>query len=152
MSGFVPACEPSGCTGSDHGKVDHAEDTPDALIRIVDAHMWRILAVGEDPVEVIAELQYELIESPSQETAESAGRLYLLFADLGDIVDGWPVDYGTATEMVAQREIRDAARDWLEAVRTADDVPLYLERWVARSMALPASEGGRLVFRRQRED
>lgn len=78
--------------------------------------------------------------------AEWGGGLYVLLAGLGDIVDGWPVDYGAATEMIAQREIRGAAWDWLEAVRTANAVQSYLECWVARGRALPVSENGRLVF------
>lgn len=117
-------------------------DIPAALLLAMNAHMWRILRLGEDPVEVVAGLGYELTVPPWMETVEYAGGLYHLFADLGDIVDGWPVGYGAATEMIAQREIRDAAWDWLEMVRTAPDVESYLERWEARGLALPASEEG----------
>ncbi|MFF5081693.1 hypothetical protein ACFY36_31980 [Actinoplanes sp. NPDC000266] len=70
---------------------------PAALTHVVDAYMWRVLEAAEDPVEVVAELQYELTEPPSRETAEQAGRLYLLFANLGDIADGGPVS-GRETE------------------------------------------------------
>ena len=136
-----PAGRPSGRI-SDHGQMSDAGDIPAALLLTMDLHMWRILRSAEDPVEVVAELGYELTAPALMNSVECAGRLYVLFADLGDIVDGWPVDYGAATEMIAQREIRDAAWDWLEAVRTAQDVESYLGRWAARGMALRVSEEG----------
>lgn len=120
----------------------NVEDMSASLLLTVNRHMWRILRSTEDVVEVVAELCSELTVPSWMETVEYAGRLYVLFADIGDIVDGWPVHYGAATEMIAQREIRDAAWDWLAVVRTAQDVHSYLERWEARGSALPAAEEG----------
>lgn len=116
---------------SDHDDVSAADDVPGALISVIDSLMWRILKGHEDPVELVAEVSGEFLQ-PSWAEVAHAGGLYRLFAELGDIVDGWPVSYGEATEMVAQREIRDAAWDWLETVRTAGAMESFLERWEAR--------------------
>ncbi|MFU8876376.1 hypothetical protein, partial [Micromonospora sp. SL4-19] len=49
-----------------------------------------------------------------------------------DIVDGYPVDYGTDAETIAVRETRVAARDWLGIPRTVEGMEHYLQRWDAR--------------------
>ncbi|MCI4061193.1 hypothetical protein MRQ36_00835 [Micromonospora sp. R77] len=51
--------------------------------------------------------------------------------------------YGSGTEMIAQREIRDAAWDWLSIPRNADGIRTYVDRWTARMAALSTIEGGR---------
>jgi hypothetical protein len=45
--------------------------------------------------------------------------------------------------MIAQREIRDAAWDWLSIPRNADGMKTYVDHWTARIAALPTTEGGR---------
>ncbi|RAO46101.1 hypothetical protein GAR06_02965 [Micromonospora saelicesensis] len=108
--------------------------------------MYRVLKGAEDSVLVIGELMGALTE-PNAEVSEvsegSVGRLYPLFGDLSDIVDGFPFDYGDGTEMIAQREIRDDAWDWLTTARNADGLKAYVDRWIARSAALPTIEDGR---------
>ncbi|WP_433261547.1 hypothetical protein ACQPWR_20340 [Micromonospora vinacea] len=117
-----------------------------AVIELVDEHMYRVLKGAEDSVLVIGELMGALTE-PNAEVSEisegSVGKLYPLFGDLSDIVDGFPFDYGDGTEMIAQREIRDAAWDWLTTVRNADGLKTYVDRWIARGAALPTIEDGR---------
>jgi hypothetical protein len=117
-----------------------------AVIELVDEYMYRVLKGAEDSVLVIGELMGALTE-PNAEVSEvsegSVGRLYPLFGDLSDIVDGFPFDYGDGTEMIAQREIRDAAWDWLTTARNADGLKAYVDRWIARSAALPTIEDGR---------
>ncbi|WP_112678432.1 hypothetical protein [Micromonospora saelicesensis] len=117
-----------------------------AVIELVDEHMYRVLKGAEDSVLVIGELMGALTE-PNAEVSEisegSVGKLYPLFGDLSDIVDGFPFDYGDGTEMIAQREIRDAAWDWLTTARNADGLKAYVDRWIARSAALPTIEDGR---------
>ncbi|WP_146758606.1 hypothetical protein [Micromonospora saelicesensis] len=117
-----------------------------AVIELVDEYMYRVLKGAEDSVLVIGELMGALTE-PNAEVSEvsegSVGRLYPLFGDLSDIVDGFPFDYGDGTEMIAQREIRDDAWDWLTTARNADGLKAYVDRWIARSAALPTIEDGR---------
>ncbi|WP_146755458.1 hypothetical protein [Micromonospora saelicesensis] len=117
-----------------------------AVIELVDEYMYRVLKGAEDSVLVIGELMGALTE-PNAEVSEvgegSVGSLYPLFGDLSDIVDGFPFDYGDGTQMIAQREIRDAAWDWLTTVRNADGLKAYVDRWIARSAALPTIEDGR---------
>ncbi|MEU8392268.1 hypothetical protein [Micromonospora sp. NPDC048842] len=69
--------------------------------------------------------------------------MYNIYGDLSDIVDGYPFDYGDGTEMIAQREIRDAAWDWLTIARNAEGIKTYVDHWVARIAALPTTDGGR---------
>ncbi len=130
----------------DHEEVSDAQpsDLPD-LALIIDAYMHRILNSGEDPVDVLGELMWALSELPLFEDLRCAGGLYCIFGVLSDIVDAYPVDYGANSEMIAGREIRDAARDWLSMPHTVEGMEHYLVRWDARLEALPAAYGGRPV-------
>ncbi|MFI5924820.1 hypothetical protein ACIA3K_02445 [Micromonospora sp. NPDC051543] len=110
-----------------------------AVIDLIDGYMHRVLKGREDPVGVIGDLMYALIDLPPAHV----GRLYNIYGDLSDIVDGYPFDYGDGTEMIAQREIRDAAWDWLTTARNAEGIKTYVDQWVAKIAALPKTEGGR---------
>ncbi|WP_433534545.1 hypothetical protein ACQPZK_20455 [Micromonospora sp. CA-249363] len=110
-----------------------------AVIDLIDGYMHRVLRGREDPVRVVGELMCALIDLPPAHV----GRLYNIYGDLSDIVDGYPFDYGDGTEMIAQREIRDAAWDWLTIARNAEGVKTYVDHWVARIAALPTTDGGR---------
>ncbi|MDZ5447702.1 hypothetical protein U2F26_34200 [Micromonospora sp. 4G57] len=110
--------------------------------------MHRILNSGEDPMDVLEELTWALSEPPLFEDLWCASALYCNFGLLSDIVDAYPVDYGANAEMIAGREIRDAAREWLSMPHTVEGMEQYLVRWNARLQALPAAYGGRLVLGR----
>ncbi|MET7372795.1 hypothetical protein [Micromonospora arida] len=114
-----------------------------AVIELVDEYMYRVLKGAEDSVLVIGELMGALTELNAEVSKGSVGKLYPIFGDLSDIVDGFPFDYGDGTEMIAQREIRDAAWDWMTTARDADGLKTYVDRWIARSAALPTIEDGR---------
>ncbi|MEU4473948.1 hypothetical protein [Micromonospora sp. NPDC023888] len=117
-----------------------------AVIELVDEYMYRVLKGADDSVLVIGELMGALTE-PNAEVSEvsegSVGKLYPLFGDLSDIVDGFPFDYADGTQMIAQREIRDAAWDWLTTARNTDWLTIYIDRWTERIAALPTIEEGR---------
>ncbi|WP_127502932.1 hypothetical protein [Actinoplanes solisilvae] len=68
---------------------------------------------------------------------------YRVFVELTDVVDGFPYDHGpaAAAEMIAQREIRDAAWDWLSGPRTGENMWSYLSRWENRIAALSDPPG-----------
>ncbi|MEV0730985.1 hypothetical protein [Polymorphospora sp. NPDC050346] len=114
-----------------------------AVIDLIDGYMHRVLNGGEDPVGVVEELKSALVELLLRDDVGNAGGLYGIYADLSDIVDGYPFHYGDGTEMIAQREIRDAAWDWLSIPRNADGVKTYVDHWAARIAALPTTDGGR---------
>jgi len=107
--------------------------------------MHRILDSSEDPVLVLMELMGALTEPPLFEHPRCAGELSGDFGVLSDIVDAYPVDYGANAEMVAGREISDAAREWLAMPRTVEGMQQYLDRWDARLAVLPVTYGGRPV-------
>ncbi|HEX5595710.1 MAG TPA: hypothetical protein VFX61_06775 [Micromonosporaceae bacterium] len=114
-----------------------------AVIDLIDGYMHRMLKGREDPVWVVEELKGALVELILRDDVGNAGELYCIYADLSDIVDGYPYHYGDGTEMLAQREIRDAAWDWLSIPRNADGMKTYVDHWAARIAALPATDGGR---------
>ncbi|MCZ7375918.1 hypothetical protein [Micromonospora sp. WMMC250] len=122
---------------------DAASSSLAALIDLVDSHMQRVLKGREDPVEVVSELMSGLIDLPVGADRGIVGRLYGIYGDLSDIVDGYPFNYDAGTEMIAQREIRDAAWDWLSSPRDAHGIKTYMDQWGARIQALPSKEGGR---------
>lgn len=134
----------AGDTASDHGRVtDAVTSSLTAVIDLIDGYMHRALKGREDPVRVVEELKCALIELLPGDDVGNAGRLYSIYADLSDIVDGYPFDYGDGTEMIAQRELRDAAWDWLSIPRNADGIETYVGHWAARIAALPTADGGR---------
>jgi hypothetical protein len=134
----------AGDRASDHERVtDAASSSLTAVIDLIDGYMHRVLNGREDPVGVVEELKCALVELPLTDDVGNTGRLYSIYADLSDIVDGYPFDYGDGTEMIAQREIRDAAWDWLSMPRNADGMEAYVDHWAARIAALPATDGGR---------
>lgn len=92
---------------------------------------------------VVEELKGALIELRLKVDLGNIGELYPLYADLSDIVDGYPIDYDDGTEMIAEREIRDAAWDWLSIPRNTDGIRTYVDYWTARIATLPSTEGGR---------
>lgn len=105
--------------------------------------MYRVLKGREDPVEAVEELKGALVELLLRDDVGSGGGLYHIYADLSDIVDGYPFHYDAGTEMIAQREIRDAAWDWLSMPRSPDGLKTYIDHWTARIAALPTTDGGR---------
>ncbi|WBB52390.1 hypothetical protein [Verrucosispora sp. WMMD573] len=113
------------------------------VIDLIDGYMHRVLKGREDPVGVVEELKAALVELLPRDDVGNASGLYSIYADLSDIVDGYPFDYADGTEMIAQREIRDAAWDWLSIPRNADGMKNYVDRWAARVAALPTTDGGR---------
>ncbi|WP_433125028.1 hypothetical protein ACQPWW_21490 [Micromonospora sp. CA-240977] len=122
---------------------DTAPSSLPAVIDLIDGHMYRVLKGAEDPVTVIEELKGALIELHPEVFVRSVDKLYPIYADLSDIVDGFPFDYGDGAELIAQREIRDVAWDWLSMARNADGLAIYIDRWTARIAALPTIEEGR---------
>ncbi|MGI5147188.1 hypothetical protein ACQEVC_12525 [Plantactinospora sp. CA-294935] len=114
-----------------------------AVIDLIDGHMHRVLKGREDPVGVVEELKCALVDLLLRDNVGNVGGLYSIYADLSDIVDGYPFHYDDGTEMIAQREIRDAAWDWLSNPRNADGMKTYVDRWTARIAALPTTDGGR---------
>jgi hypothetical protein len=60
-----------------------------------------------------------------------AGGLYI-WADIDDILDRWPIDYGPATRAIALREFKRAAKEWLEMPRTEAGIRNYVDRWEKR--------------------
>ncbi len=112
------------------------------MIDLIDGYMHRVLKGREDPVSVVEELKFALIELLPGDDVGKVGGLYGIYADLSDIIDGYPFDYGDGTEMIAQREIRDAAWDWLSIPRNADGIETYVDHWAARNAALPTTDGG----------
>lgn len=104
--------------------------------------MHRVLKGREDPVGVVEELKCALVELLLRDDVGNAGGLYSIYADLSDIVDGYPFHCDDGTEMIAQREIRDAAWDWLSIPLNADGMKTYVDHWAARIAA----------FRRPTED
>lgn len=134
----------AGDTASDHGRVtDAVSSSLAAVIDLIDGYMHRVLKGREDPVRVVEELKCALIELLPGDDVGNVGGLYSIYADLSDIVDGYPFDYGDGTEMIAQRELRDAAWDWLSIPRNADGIETYVGHWAARIAALPTADGGR---------
>ncbi|MEV1319972.1 hypothetical protein AB0J14_28280 [Micromonospora arborensis] len=114
------------------------------MFDLVDGYMYRVLQGSEDPIWVVEELKFGLVELLlADDDVEIAGRLYNIYADLSDIVDGYPFHYGDGTEMIAQRESRDAAWDWLSFPRNAVGMKSYVDHWAARIAALPSNEEGR---------
>ncbi|MBQ1023962.1 hypothetical protein [Micromonospora sp. C95] len=122
---------------------DAASPSLTTVIDLIDGYMHRVLRGREDPVGVVEELKAALVELLPRDDVGNASGLYSIYADLSDIVDGYPFDYGDGTEMIAQREIRDAAWDWLSIPRNADGMKNYVDRWAARVAALPTTDGGR---------
>ncbi|WP_346125509.1 hypothetical protein [Micromonospora coerulea] len=114
-----------------------------AVINLIDGYMHRVLKGREDPVGVVEELKYALVELLLRDDVGNAGGLYSIYADLSDIVDGYPFHYDDGAEMIAQREIRDAAWDWLCIPLNADGMKTYVDHWAARIAALPTTDGGR---------
>jgi hypothetical protein len=134
----------AGHTASDHERVtDAVSSSLPTVIDLVDGYMHRVLNGREDPVEVVEELKCALTELHPRGDVGDAGLLYSICADLSDIVDGYPFHYDDGTEMIAQREIRDAAWDWLSIPRNVDGMKTYVDCWAARIAALPTTEGGR---------
>lgn len=117
-----------------------ADDMVDAFAERLHPYMDRILGGGEDPHLVVGELKWALTEPPYFEQLWGVGWLYRIWGDLSDIVDGWPVDYGPGREAIADREVRQAAQDWLSTPHTAAGLEDYIERWKARLAALPPGE------------
>lgn len=117
-----------------------------AAIDLLDGYLHRVLKGREDPVEVVGELMSAMTDVVLSDLPD-AGGLFCVFGDLSDITDGYPYHYGDGAEMIAQREIRDAAWDWLTTARDADGIAAYVARWTARNAALPTTEKGR-PFRR----
>lgn len=122
---------------------DAASSSQPTVTDLIDGYMHRVLKGGVDPVEVVEELKCALTELAPRVDVADASRLYTIFADLSDVVDGYPFHYDDGTEMIAQREIRDAAWDWLSNPRNADGMKTYIDHWTARIAALPTTEGGR---------
>ncbi|WP_412739414.1 hypothetical protein [Krasilnikovia sp. MM14-A1259] len=82
------------------------------------SYMRRVLDPAENPIAVVGELMGALTEPPYRDDLPGAGELYRVWADLSGIVDGRPVDYGDESEVIAVRECRQAAQDWLAMPRT----------------------------------
>ncbi|MDW5327525.1 hypothetical protein [Plantactinospora sp. KLBMP9567] len=122
---------------------DAVSSSSTAVIDLIDGYMHRVLKGREDPVGVVEELKCALVDLLLTDDVVNVAALYSIYADLSDIVDGYPFHYDDGTEMIAQREIRDAAWEWLSIARNADGMKTYVDRWAARIAALPTTDGGR---------
>jgi hypothetical protein len=112
------------------------DDLVEGLAERLSSYMDRILGGCEDPIRVVGGLMWALTEPPYMKALDGVGRLYCVWAELSDIVDGWPVDYGPDCEAIAVREVRQAAQDWLSTPHTVAGLEGYIERWEARLAAL----------------
>lgn len=144
MLGAVGVARCAGETVSDHDSVtDAVPSSLPAAMDLIDEYMHRVLRGKEDPVGVIEELKGALTEGHLGEDVGNVAGLYSICADLSDIVDRYPFDYNDGTEMIAEREIRDAAWDWLTSPRSTVGIKNYIDHWTARIRTLPTRDGGR---------
>jgi hypothetical protein len=120
------------------------------LAEVVDPYMRRILDPVEDPIEVVGEMTNRLLDPPFFQHLEDVGALYVIWAEISDIVDHWPVDYGPDSETIAVRESRQAAQDWLDMPRTMAGLQDFVDRWRKRGMTLPKRYRGKWQIRRKR--
>jgi hypothetical protein len=101
--------------------------------------MRRILEPVEDPHVVVAELMATLTSPPLFTDIDGVGALCLLWGDLSDIVDGFPVNYGPECEAIAEREFSRAAREWLRMSPTPAGLEAYIEGCTPRLASLQAA-------------
>ncbi|MDP9848124.1 hypothetical protein [Streptosporangium lutulentum] len=83
----------------------------------------------------VYDVMHHCMESPHSEDLWPAGSIYCIWMDIDDIVDGWPVDYGTDSETLALREFKRAAQEWLDMARTQAGLQDYVHRWRMRMAA-----------------
>jgi hypothetical protein len=74
-------------------------------------------------------VKWHCMESPLAD----AGDLYVIWAEIDDILDGYPVDYGPEDNAIyAMREFKRAAREWLDMPRTHAGLLDYVHLWKTR--------------------
>jgi hypothetical protein len=82
--------------------------------------------------DLVHEVMWHCMEQPYREHLRDLSTLYVIWAELDDILDGWPVDYGQNTETIAMCEFRRAAKEWLDIPRTEVGIRDYVDRWRTR--------------------
>jgi hypothetical protein len=119
-------------------------DVPDEgsvgwLAERLSPYMRRILESGEDPHDVVGELMWTLTSPPLFTDVDGVGALCVMWGELTDIVDAFPVNYGPECEAVAEREFRRAAREWLSMSPTPAGLEAYIQGCTTRLGALQAA-------------
>lgn len=112
------------------------------LTSLIDPYMRRIVNTQVDAVEVILDVMGTLMSPPVQDMIWYAGGLYGVFADMSDIVDGYPFSYGDNAEAVAQQVITEDAHHWLDMPHDAEGLESYLSNTAATMEVLPSLHGG----------
>jgi hypothetical protein len=100
----------------------------------IDPLVQRILTAEDLPQvrDLVQEVRYHCLQPPYFEHMWGAGEVYVIWGELDDILDRWPVDHGTDTETIAIREFRSAAKEWLDMPRTEAGIRDYTHRWRTR--------------------
>jgi hypothetical protein len=80
-------------------------------------------------------------EPPYFEHLWGMSALYRNWGALSDIVDGHPVNYGSDSEAIADRELKQAAQDWFDMPRTRAGLESYIQGWDERIAALRLVHG-----------
>ncbi|MFD0851194.1 hypothetical protein ACFQ07_03140 [Actinomadura adrarensis] len=79
--------------------------------------------------DLVGEVKWHCLQSPLAD----AGDVYVIWAELDDVLDGYPVDYGPeANAIYALREFKRAAHDWLDMPRTEAGLLNYVQLWKTR--------------------
>ncbi|MBG0831622.1 hypothetical protein HS041_28225 [Planomonospora sp. ID67723] len=80
----------------------------------------------------VHEVKWHCTESPYGGHLWGAGGVYCIWAEIDDILDGWPLDYGSDTDALALREFKRAAQEWLDMPRTEAGLQDYVHQWETR--------------------
>ncbi len=116
----------SGVEPSDRGADDHQ-----AYLDGVDSLARRLVDTDERAYDLGLELMNHAGRYLEQQ--DSAGRLYLLWAELTDLVDG-PYASEPTSGALASQLMRRAARDWLALDRRDADLDQYLDGWLLEEL------------------
>jgi hypothetical protein len=108
------------------------DDSVQGLADRLDPYMRRMLDGSEDPRAIAGQLMLMLTEPPYFEHLWGVGRLYQIWGELSDVVDGWPVDHGPDSAAIAVGGFRQAAQHWLAMPHTVAGLRDYITQWEAR--------------------
>ncbi|MCA2189548.1 hypothetical protein [Nonomuraea cavernae] len=61
-----------------------------------------------------------------------ASHLYGIWAEIDDILDRWPLDYGPDTDVIALREFKRVAEEWLNMPQREAGIRDYVHQWKVR--------------------
>ncbi|GAA1023697.1 hypothetical protein Aple_090280 [Acrocarpospora pleiomorpha] len=94
----------------------------------LDPLMYGILASDDvkQAGDFVDDVTRHCMKSPYLEHLSSASSIYCIWMDIDDILDGWPVEYGPDSKVLALREFKRAAQEWLDMPRTQAGLQDYL--------------------------